>query len=277
MARPVEPDDDTRGIVDPAAGFERFTLTRYEPAPGLAWAVDRYWLVAWDVGTEGPHHQRVVPHPAFHLVFEDGRAEIQAITPEEFVRRLDGRGQVLGVTFRPAGFRPWLGRPAASLAGQRVPGSEVFGPGVEDLAAELASVDAAGGDLGGTAGRVDAFLAGLGVRPLALTAPVNALVDHVAGDRSVTRVDALAARLEVSTRRLQRLFADHVGMGPKWVINRFRIHEAAERAAAGAVDWAALAADLGFSDQSHLVREFSAAVGTPPGRYARRVGGRRPG
>jgi AraC-like DNA-binding protein len=75
----------------------------------------------------------------------------------------------------------------------------------------------------------------------------------------------------MSTRSLQRLFADHVGLGPKWVINRYRVHEAAEVAAASPdVDWAALAAALGYSDQSHLVREFTAAVGTPPDRYARR-------
>ena len=83
-------------------------------------------------------------------------------------------------------------------------------------------------------------------------------------------MDDLARRLSMSTRSLQRLFADHVGLGPKWVINRCRIHQAAEVAAgAAAVDWAALAAELGYSDQSHLVREFTAAVGTPPDRYAR--------
>jgi AraC-like DNA-binding protein len=61
------------------------------------------------------------------------------------------------------------------------------------------------------------------------------------------------------------------------VINRFRVHEAAERAAGAGpgtpIDWAALAADLGYSDQSHLVRDFTRAVGTPPDRYAARQGG----
>jgi AraC-like DNA-binding protein len=35
------------------------------------------------------------------------------------------------------------------------------------------------------------------------------------------------------------------------------------------VDWAAVAVELGYSDQAHLVRDFTAAVGTPPARYAR--------
>jgi AraC-like DNA-binding protein len=83
-------------------------------------------------------------------------------------------------------------------------------------------------------------------------------------------VDAVAAAAGLSVRTLQRLFAEHVGVSPKTVIRRYRIYEAAERARAGArVDWATLAPELGYSDQAHLVRDFTAAFGMPPERYAR--------
>jgi hypothetical protein len=36
-------------------------------------------------------------------------------------------------------------------------------------------------------------------------------------------------------------------------------------------DWAALATDLGFTDQAHFVRTFKAFVGIPPAEYARRL------
>jgi AraC-like DNA-binding protein len=73
----------------------------------------------------------------------------------------------------------------------------------------------------------------------------------------------------MTVRALQRLFAAYVGVGPKWIILRYRIHEALSRAeAAGPVDWAALAADLGYADQAHLVRDFTATVGVPPTTYA---------
>jgi AraC-like DNA-binding protein len=135
---------------------------------------------------------------------------------------------------------------------------------------------AATDDAGVRARLVGDFLAGLPAAPLPMTATVNAIVHQVARDRSITRVDDLAARLGVGTRRLQRLFADHVGVPPKWVINRSRIHAAAEAAAGPEpVDWATLAADLGYSDQAHLVRDFTAAVGTPPARYARDAASRR--
>jgi AraC-like DNA-binding protein len=74
----------------------------------------------------------------------------------------------------------------------------------------------------------------------------------------------------VSERTLQRLFRDYIGLSPKWVLKRYRVHEAAERIASGeAPDAAWLAAVLGYSDQSHFIRDFSAQVGCSPGTYAR--------
>jgi AraC-like DNA-binding protein len=73
----------------------------------------------------------------------------------------------------------------------------------------------------------------------------------------------------MSERRLRRLFAEYVGVPPKWVMRRARLHEAALRADAGAVmDWAALAADLDYADQALLTRDFTATLGVPPSRYA---------
>ena len=68
---------------------------------------------------------------------------------------------------------------------------------------------------------------------------------------------------------MQRLFAAYVGASPKWVLRRARLHEAAARADQGVrLDWAALADDLGYFDQAHLTRDFTATVGVSPTRYA---------
>ncbi|WP_406171718.1 DUF6597 domain-containing transcriptional factor [Streptomyces sp. NBC_00996] len=264
MTRPAE--QDTRGIVDPRAGFERFTLTRHEPSADLAWAVDRYWVVRWELHDGDTYEQRVIPHPATHLVFEAGAATVEAISPHEFVRRLEGRGQVLGVKFRPAGFRPFLRGAMADIAGRRLAASAVFGAGVDGAARVLGGAD----DVNGCTAVVEDFLRSFGTRPLSRTAALNAVVDLVVADKSLTRVGDLAERLGMNTRTLQRLFAEHVGLSPKWVINRSRIHEVADLATRQeSIDWAALAVELGYSDQSHLVRDFTATVGIPPGRYSK--------
>jgi AraC-like DNA-binding protein len=95
------------------------------------------------------------------------------------------------------------------------------------------------------------------------------LVERITGDPGLRRVDQLAAAAGMSARSLQRLFAGYVGVSPKWVMRRARLHEAAERADGGElVDWAELAADLGYSDQAHLTRDFTTTIGVPPTHYA---------
>src|SRR5262249_34575027 len=101
---------------------------------------------------------------------------------------------------------------------------------------------------------------------------VNEFVYAVANDHRILRVDDLVDRFGVTKRMLQRLFAKYVGVSPKWVIQRYRLHEAAERLAAGAgANHAALALQLGYSDQAHFVRDFKANVGVSPAAYSRAV------
>ncbi|MFB6838220.1 DUF6597 domain-containing transcriptional factor [Streptomyces sp. NPDC056361] len=117
---------------------------------------------------------------------------------------------------------------------------------------------------------LDAFLLAREPAPDPAAEQAMELVDLIRSDRGVRKVSLLAAASGLSARSLQRLFASHVGVGPKWVILRYRIHEALERAeSAESADWAGLAAELGYSDQAHLVRDFTATIGVSPTAYAR--------
>ena len=60
-------------------------------------------------------------------------------------------------------------------------------------------------------------------------------------------------------------------MTPKWVLQRIRLHEAAERMADGEGDWASMALDLGYFDQAHFIKAFKAVVGRSPADYALRA------
>jgi AraC-like DNA-binding protein len=116
------------------------------------------------------------------------------------------------------------------------------------------------------------------------TATVFALIDRIRQDRRITTVESLARAAGVSARTVQRLFRDHVGVSAKWVLCRQRLHDAAtalsdgsvrtRRGADDAVRWArgttaALAAELGYYDQAHFVRSFTALVGLSPTAYLR--------
>lgn len=270
------PRRDTRGIVDAPELFTQVRFRRREPAPGLRPYLEHYWLIDWDLSQ--PYVSHLVPHPSVNLVFQryaasgGGFAEVSGIGLELFTQKLEGRGRVCGVQFRPGGFRPFApDAPVSRWTGRRVPVDEVFAPPGPPSAVLDAGAADGGGERGGTDGEdarvaaLDAYLLALGPEPDPLADRAMALVDRVRTDRTIRRVDGLADEAELSVRSLQRLFATYVGVGPKWVVLRYRIHEAMERAESDPeVDWAALAADLGYSDQAHLVRDFTATVGVPP-------------
>ena len=81
-------------------------------------------------------------------------------------------------------------------------------------------------------------------------------------------VDELCAHAGYSKRTLQRLFREYVGVTPKWVLQRVRLHEAADRMADGEGDWPGLALELGYFDQAHFIKAFKAAIGRSPAEYA---------
>lgn len=263
------PRRDTRGIVDARGLFARVRFRRREPAPELTRFLEHYWLIDWDL--DEPYATHVVPHPSVNLVFQRygdgvGAAEVAGIGLELFTRKLEGRGRVCGVQFRPGGFRPFApDRPVSGLTGRRPDIAEVFPDASPDTVAAVLEPP----DDDGRVSELDRFLLSRHPRTDPAATRAMELVQRVREDRSVRRVTALAAAGGMSVRALQRLFAAQVGVSPKWVILRYRIHEALERAeTSGPVDWAGLAAELGYSDQAHLVRDFTATVGVPPTAYA---------
>ncbi|HEX2047554.1 MAG TPA: DUF6597 domain-containing transcriptional factor [Acidimicrobiales bacterium] len=106
---------DARGIIAPEAGLSRFRLDRYPPSPPVARFVDRYWVVTWDLTGQAPYVQRVFAHPVVNVVLGDGRPTVVGVTSRISSRTLRDSGRVLGIMFRPAGFRPFLGRPLSSI------------------------------------------------------------------------------------------------------------------------------------------------------------------
>lgn len=78
-----------------------------------------------------------------------------------------------------------------------------------------------------------------------------------------------------SSRTLDRLIQQWVGTSPKRLALIIRFQRALARAAASpAYTWAALAAELGFSDQAHLTREFVRFTGVSPARLLPHRGAR---
>ena len=260
------------GVLHARTAAARFSLNRYPPPENLAPFVDFCWVIRWDLRGQPPHEQAILPHPNVNLAFEATGAAVFGVDTKIFTRRLSGEGKALGIRFRPGGFRPFFTKPICALNDRVVPARRIFGQAADnacavvmaDTAGDAAMTEAAAGLLRGAQPAED---------PVAgQVAELTALITR---DQGLYRVAQLAEVSGLPERRLQRMFADYVGVSPKWVMRRARLHEAALRAEAGgpaAVNWAELAAELGYADQAHLTRDFTATIGVPPTRYAAGAG-----
>jgi AraC-like DNA-binding protein len=253
-----------RGILNLPMPNGASGLTRYWPSADLAPFIEHFWIVRWDL--RAPIVAETVPHLSIHITIETtGRAEIVGVMDTKFSRIIEGRGRVVGTKFRPGAFRAFVKQPVAGFGNRRVPLSDVF-VGSGRLPARILRLD---NDLQGIA-IIEAFLRRL--RPKSDDAMIlcGRVTARIAEDRSIARVEQVVREFGVGLRQLQRNFKEYVGVSPKWIIQRYRLLEAAERMALGTkVSGADLAADLGYADQAHFIRDFKSFVGRTPADYLR--------
>ena len=276
-----------RGVLEAAqARGKAFFHQRIAPPPALARWVAHYWYVQWDLRGLPPSMAETLPHPSCYLVFEHDmlspsddlsvheKTELSGVATGKFSRVMQGHGRVFGLKFRPGGLRPFLDRAASTLTDRIIPAHTVFGAGILELASQLRALTTPEAMAAATTGYFDPRLPD----PDANAELAAQLVDLILEDQTILTVETLATRTGESLRSLQRLFKEYVGVSPKWVIRRYRLHELLERLHARQQDnqppeFAQLALELGYSDQAHLIRDFRNLAGYTPTEYLKRKKG----
>lgn len=272
-----QPDVTTRGVLRPAQTAETANLHRDHPvAEPLRPFVERYWSVRWDLTGRPAFRAEVLSHPSVNVSVEEGSHPrfgfalpavlLHPVATRRFSVDLVGWGRVTAVKFRPGGYTALTGSPPPRGRVTRL------GDGLATAPSDLLAAVLAQEDDDARAAALDAAFLPLGREPSSQYLSLLALLQRMAGDRGLVRVDDVAALAGTTVRSLQRLFAGYVGVGPKAVLARYRLHDAVATIDAGGVtDLAALAAQLGWYDQAHFTRDFRDVVGTTPAAYARRA------
>lgn len=262
-----------RGVVGRAATASLFDLDRWAPSPRAGVFVEHFWSVTWDLRGQTPVENTVITFPALHLTHEwgdDGTRHghplpatlVHGVVERVFRMTISGRGAVVGARFRPGGFAARFGRDAAALTGRVVPEDGLFGAPL-NLADDVAATGAA----------LDHAIAAPGADPDPTYVTLLALLDRIRDDSGCQRVEQVAAASPWSERTLQRVFRRYVGVPVKWVLCRYRLQQAAlEIETTSGVDFAELAARLGWYDQAHFSNDFRTMLGCTPGEYASRHG-----
>jgi AraC-like DNA-binding protein len=169
---------------------------------------------------------------------------------------------LLGVAFAAAGAYRILGEAQGALSGAVLPLADLLGDGARALRQRLLETS-------GVRARLELVERWLLVRQEQGRAahPVTRwAVERIERSAGRLRVEQLAADCGFSRQRVHELFRREVGLGPKVLSRIHRFHRALELLrGCREMPWAQLAAECGYYDQSHLIRDVRAFAGCAPG------------
>ncbi len=258
-----------RGVATPLPPGE-FEHVRRAPLSSLRPYVEHLWSVRWQRPAHVSQLVATVPHPCVHWTFEAGSSTLTGPHTRLWQRLLSPEGEVLGIKFRPEGFRALWGAPICGLRDQILSASRLPALGFAHGLGERLFAKLAQEKLDARFDEIERVLCTAFALPNGEQLDVAALVDAARDDRDLLRADAWARRAGLTLRQLQRLLANWIGVSPKWILGRYRLHETLHRLQQRPIPRLAdLAADTGFADAAHFSRSFRCVLGVCPKQYVR--------
>jgi AraC-like DNA-binding protein len=258
---------------------DRFVTAPRDPTGALVTAVG-YESIA-----EAPRDHRGLPSPFLTFIVTldtpvviaekgDDRGldvVVAGLSTEVEMVKMPERQSGLQAAVHPLAARRLFGMPAGEIARMSLEGEDVLGRTAPRLRERLA--EAWGWDE-----RFAIFAAEMELErgadappPGSVRGPRAEVVEAwsiLTATRGRIRIGDLAEQVFLSRRRLSTLFVAELGITPKEAARTMRFTHAVSRIGhgvrGGGLDLAALAAECGFADQSHLDREFRAFAGTSP-------------
>lgn len=245
-----------------------------KPDPRLAPFVRCFWFMERDYGVPGAHEVVWPDGKTELLVLADGQYEHEReplprdllIGPltKPFTLTSPGRVGLVGVRFWPWGFWPFFRMPVGRLRNHLCAYADVAGPRAGQLQESVTST----GMEAGAAMLEKHLLEAVAARTLENHPLVAPLARVILAAEGMLSVQELEDRSGVSSRHLERLFQEVVGLTPKKlsVIVRF---DKARRAIFWNpdVDLIEVANQVGYYDQSHFIRDFRSHFGMTPGEF----------
>jgi AraC-like DNA-binding protein len=186
---------------------------------------------------------------------EEGLRVVGAMTSE---LRLDlpAGARTAGIRFRPGMAGAFLHAAPGELTDRILPAEALWGRLARELSERLENSPS-------TAGWIAVLLEGL--RPPDAANPVQRTIRAMAAAHGMVDLEWIARQANLGARQFRRRCLEEAGLTPKHLCRILRFRRACELAAgARRPEWAGIAADTGYFDQAHLIRDFREFAGASP-------------
>jgi len=270
------------GVLHPTISQTHYLLEHYPPNKELKPFIEKFWHVNWNLINQAPHTQQNLPHPNPHITFEQGKAIFYGPVKKRFTRTLSGKGNIFGIKFNAGGVVPFIQTPMSTMTDTQIELSALLNesnegstPNINDENCIKSKIQLAENFLQTLLlnNKTPADINQLKKHTDKIQR-VNKLIKLIENTHSITKVEQLSEVTNLSDRSLQRLFKTYVGVSPKWLIRKFRIHEILTRleltTSIDGIDWQQIVVDLKYVDQAHLINDFKYFIGYTPNEYVRR-------
>lgn len=174
------------------------------------------------------------------------------------------------VVFQPSGINQLLGIPANEFYDSIIPVEDIFGEKAIVLEEKLSEQN--------NERRVELlnrfFRAMITVKPAENQFIINNSLQFIMNNKGCFSAKQLASYTGYSERHLERKFKECIGLNPKKLGNVFRLHHFLKllKYKTDDTNLTAVCYDAGFSDQSHLIKEFKKHTGITPKEYLHNTG-----
>ena len=206
----------------------------------------------WSIESSGAIHHAVRPDGCIDIVYSHavGLRAVGAMTREHRFA-LPAGSRTIGVRFRPGMARPFLGISPAELVDGTVALEDIWGSRAGELERQLQD-------------RLSARTISSALFAPPAPDPVKRAIEAIALAHGAIDLDWVASQAGMSARQFRRRCQAESGLAPKHLCRILRFRRACELAATGDSGWAAIAADAGYFDQAHLIRDFHEFTGRAP-------------
>jgi len=256
-------DDKITGVLHHQNSQTQYNLRRYFPEPFFENLIEQFWFVDWNLAGEGPHNQQNLPDPNFHLIIDKGEVKLIGPVSKIYSYTMVGKGSILGVKFSVGALSNILKAPISEYLDKEFDAQEVLDLDFDDYIQVFndQTSDEKIVEL------LQSLLKPLVTQPCPQQLKLTKLVELIKTDSEIYKVADLLEQANISIRTIQRLFHKFLGLSPKWLIRKYRLHQALEALESKDMSILDLVVLLGYTDQSHLIKDFKDMLGLTPGDY----------